>query len=97
MALLLEIYLIYAFFADGFSDYLSYVLIILAIPAAYFGFNFLKARFQRVRTYEAIARDSVHRDASEETRAEVEKLLASEAYKEYERKRQARAKKRLEG
>jgi hypothetical protein len=85
--ILLEVYLIVTHFLPGFQDYLFTVLIILALPTAYFAFHFLRSRFQPVKTYEAILRSPIPRDASEETRIEIEKLLASKEYQEYERKK----------
>jgi hypothetical protein len=95
--ILLEIYLIVTHFYTGFEDYLVLVVILLALPLAYFAFHFLSARHQQVKTYEAIRRSALPRDASEETRLEVEKLLASEEYRAYERRREAAQKRRLEG
>ncbi len=66
--ILLELYLIVTRFLPGFEDYLYTVLILLAIPAAYFVLQFLRTRFQEVKTYEAIVRSPFPRDASEETR-----------------------------
>jgi hypothetical protein len=81
--IVLELYLIVTRFLPGFEDYLYAVLILLALPAAYFAAQFFRTRFQKVRTYEAILRPPIPRDASEETRIEIEKLLASKEYQEY--------------
>lgn len=97
LLILIELYLIVTHFLPGFQDYLFTVIIILALPTAYFAFHFLRNRFQPVKTYEAIARSPIPRDASEETRIEIEKLLASKEYQEFERKKQQRAKAKLEG
>lgn len=93
--ILLEVYLIITHFLPGFEDYLFTVLIVLALPAAYFALQFLRSRFQPVKTYEAILRSPIPRDASEETRIEIEKLLASKEYQEYERKKHQRAKAKM--
>lgn len=93
--ILFEVYLIVTHFLPGFQDYLFTVIIILTLPATYFTFHFLRNRFQPVKTYEAIIHSPFPRDASEETRIEIEKLLASKEYQEYEMKKQQRAKARL--
>lgn len=94
---LLEIYLIVTRFRAGFEDYLTLVVVFLSLPLAYFAFHFLVARQRNAKTYEAVIRSALPADASEETRLEVEKLLASAEYQEYERKRQAGLRRRLEG
>lgn len=78
ITIILELYLIINHFNAGFEDYVTIVLILLALPLAYFLTLFLTNKYQSVKTYEAILRNAIPPDHTQETRDEVEKLLASE-------------------
>lgn len=95
--ILLELYLILTRYRSHFDDFVSFTLLLLALPFAYFAYHLLAAKLHPVKTYEAIVRSGLPRDASEETREQVDKLLASKEYQEYERRRQESLRRRQEG
>lgn len=78
--ILVEIYLIGTQYNASFDVFVTIFVIVLAIPATYFAFNLLKYKQRDVDPHDAVIRNAVAPDASEETREEVAKLLKSEKY-----------------
>ena len=78
--ILIEIYLIGTRFNASFDVYITLLVIVLAIPAAYFAFNLRKYKRREISPHESLIRKAVPSDASDETREEVAKLLKSEKY-----------------
>lgn len=94
--LILEVACIVFSYSVRFDDYIAFVIIVLAVVTAYFGFHYLRNHYWSVKSYQAILAATPPAAAQDETKREVNKLIATPEFKEIMRIAEARRRGDLE-